>query len=92
MRACLPVRHALRRRQLRPALIASHPLAAELQALRALFAEEAPAIQKRRVSTRALEVEIARAVHAAYGLTAADVALLWATAPPRLPFTPPGRT
>lgn len=32
-----------------------------------------------------LERRVADAVHAAYGFTAADVALMWDTAPPRMP-------
>jgi hypothetical protein len=28
-------------------------------------------------------------VNAAYGLTPEEIALMWKTAPPRMPFTPP---
>lgn len=36
----------------------------------------------------ALERRLSDLVNAAYGLTPEDVALMWATAPPRMPFTP----
>ena len=36
-----------------------------------------------------LERRVSDLVNAAYGLTPDDVALLWATAPPRMPFAPP---
>lgn len=36
-----------------------------------------------------LERELAGLVNAAYGLTPAEVELLWATAPPRMPIAPP---
>ena len=35
-----------------------------------------------------LERRVSDLVNAAYGLTPEDVALLWATAPPRMPFRP----
>jgi len=35
----------------------------------------------------ALEQEISQLVNSAYGLTSAEVALMWNTAPPRMPFT-----
>ena len=35
-----------------------------------------------------LERRVSDLVNAAYGLTPDDVALLWKTAPPRMPFTP----
>ena len=38
----------------------------------------------------ALERRLAELVDEAYGLTAEEVALLWATAPPRMPVGPPG--
>ncbi len=63
---------------------------AQLKAVRELFSEEAPPIQGRRAQIRALEEKIAREVHTAYGLSVDDEALLWETAPPRMPFTPAG--
>jgi hypothetical protein len=38
----------------------------------------------------ALERRLSDLVNAAYGLTPEDVALMWATAPPRMPIPPPG--
>lgn len=57
----------------------------ELRHLRTLFEDEAPAILAKRAVILAHERTIANAVHAAYGLTAADLALLRETAPPRMP-------
>jgi hypothetical protein len=39
---------------------------------------------------RRLEQRVAELVNAAYGLTAEEVALMWRTAPPRMPGEPPG--
>lgn len=58
---------------------------AGLKALRALFDAEAPGILEKRAKILEIERTIAAAVHAAYGLTDADLALLRATAPPRMP-------
>jgi hypothetical protein len=38
---------------------------------------------------RRLEAQVAELVNAAYGLTADEVALMWRTAPPRMPCEPP---
>ena len=38
-----------------------------------------------------LERQLRDLVNEAYGLTPAEVALLWETAPPRMPFTPSAR-
>ena len=38
-----------------------------------------------------LERELSDLVNEAYGLTPADVALLWQTAPPRMPLAPPSK-
>ena len=59
--------------------------AAGIQSLRALYETEAPAIREKRSRILVLERQIADAVHAAYGLTPDDLALLRATAPPRMP-------
>ena len=58
-------------------------------ALRALRDEHAATIasaQRRRAETRQLERRLADLVHAAYGLTAEEVELMWRTAPPRMPL------
>jgi len=49
---------------------------------------EPPREARRRIFT--LERQISGLAHSAYGLTAEEVALLWATAPPRMPVTPIG--
>jgi hypothetical protein len=36
--------------------------------------------------TLVLEHQLSDLVNSAYGLTAEDVALMWSTAPPRMPF------
>jgi hypothetical protein len=58
---------------------------AGLKALRAGYAEQATPVQQRVVEAQALEQRLAALVNAAYGLSAADVELLWRTAPPRMP-------
>lgn len=59
--------------------------AAELKRLRAEYEQSVrPMIADRRTAD-ALEREISDAVNAAYGLTPADVELMWKTAPPRMP-------
>jgi hypothetical protein len=59
---------------------------AGLAALRAGYAEQAGLVQARRAEARARERRLSDLVNAAYGLTAAEVALLWQTAPPRMPL------
>lgn len=59
--------------------------AAQVAALRALVAAHLPALRAAREAIRALEAALAREVHAAYRLDEADEALLWETAPPRMP-------
>jgi hypothetical protein len=53
--------------------------------LRRLYVEGTPPLADARVQLVALERRIAEAVHAAFGLDAADLALLRATAAPRMP-------
>ena len=38
-----------------------------------------------------LELTLSDLVNQAYGLTTAEIELLWKTAPPRMPIPPPGR-
>ena len=56
-----------------------------LKALRAGYVEQATPIQGRAGEALALERRLAALVNAAYGLSEADVELLWRTAPPRMP-------
>ena len=58
---------------------------AGLRALRDGYAEQATPAQQARTAALGLERRLAALVTAAYGLTPDEVALLWATAPPRMP-------
>ena len=62
--------------------------AADMKALREMFGDEALPIQGRRREALTLERKLSALVNDAYGLTAEEVALLWSTAPPRMPFKP----
>jgi hypothetical protein len=57
----------------------------ELKALREGYQEQAAPVQQLRVEAQQLERRLAELVNAAYGLTPAEVELLWRTAPPRMP-------
>lgn len=61
-------------------------------ALKSLRDEHAASIEPARAlaaESLALERELSDLVNAAYGLTPAEVALLWQTAPPRMPIPHP---
>ncbi len=62
--------------------------AADMKALREMYGDEALPIQGRRREALALERRLSNLVNDAYGLTPEEVALLWSTAPPRMPFKP----
>ena len=62
--------------------------ASDLKSLREMYGDEALPMQARRRVALGLERQLDSWVNEAYGLTAEDVALLWATAPPRMPFKP----
>ncbi|MCK6572021.1 hypothetical protein L6V77_13105 [Myxococcota bacterium] len=62
---------------------------AALKHLRGLYDSEVPALLRARAEARALEAVVAAQVHAAWGLTPAELELLLETAPPRMP---PGLT
>ena len=47
-------------------------------------------LQALAAEARQLERRVADLVNAAYGLTPEEVALMWRTAPPRMPGEPPG--
>jgi hypothetical protein len=53
--------------------------------LHALYPSEAPGILEKQAQILAHERSIAESVHAAFGLTAEDLALLRASQPPRMP-------
>ncbi len=52
------------------------------------YSEQIVPIQRRRAEAMALERELSDFVNAAYGLTPEETALLWTTAPPRMPLSP----
>jgi hypothetical protein len=58
---------------------------AALKALRTGYTEQATPAQQRQVEAQRLERRLAALVNDAYGLTPAEVDLLWQTAPPRMP-------
>ena len=60
-----------------------------LRELRAGYQAQAIPVQERRQVALAHEQHLAALVNAAYGLTPADVATLWRTAPPRMPLPAP---
>ncbi len=62
---------------------------AGLQALKAEHARSVVPLQALAAEARRLEDRVAGLVNAAYGLTPEEVALLWRTAPPRMPGAPP---
>lgn len=58
---------------------------AALSELRTVYTEQATPLQDGRAEAAKLERRISDLVNAAYGLTEAEVDLLWRTAPPRMP-------
>jgi hypothetical protein len=58
---------------------------AALKALRAGYAEQAGPVQQLQTEAATLERRLADLVNTAYGLTPEEIAVLWATAPPRMP-------
>lgn len=62
---------------------------AGLTSLREAWADTEPGVQLRRAEMQQLEGELSRLVNRAYGLTPGEEALLWRTAPPRMPIPPP---
>ncbi|MEE4212620.1 MAG: Eco57I restriction-modification methylase domain-containing protein [Parvularcula sp.] len=75
VRAALPKRQSLGPTQLRQ--------------LRDAFAETAEPARHARIELLAHERKLAAMVERAYGLTDEEVALMWRTAPPRMPLGPP---
>jgi len=57
--------------------------------LRAAFADTAEPARAARGTALAEERALSEIVNRAYGLTPEDVALMWRTAPPRMPLAPP---
>ena len=66
--------------------------AAEIGELRREHAATIEPARQARAEIFALENQLSDLVNEAYGLTPEEVALMWRTAPPRMPFTPAGLT
>lgn len=62
--------------------------ATALRALQASYAEQIVPMLAYKAEVVGLEHKLNDLVNATYGLTAEEVALLWATAPPRMPLAP----
>jgi hypothetical protein len=62
---------------------------AGLKALRDEHARSVAPLHALAAEARRLETQVAALVNAAYGLTPEEVALMWRTAPPRMPGEPP---
>ncbi len=65
---------------------------AALRDLRAGYAEQITPLQQDKAEAGILERRISDLVNSAYGLTPAETALLWETAPPRMPLPAPPAT
>jgi hypothetical protein len=63
---------------------------AQVKALKDQHVRSIRPLQTLAAEARRLERRVADLVNAAYGLTAEEVALMWRTAPPRMPGEPPG--
>jgi hypothetical protein len=61
--------------------------AAGLKALRDEYARSLEPARQLAAEAATLEHELSDLVNAAYGLTPAEIALLWSTAPPRMPIS-----
>ena len=55
-----------------------------------VYRQYVPPLRAGAAETARLEGQLAELVNAAYGLTPDEVALLWRTAPPRMPVGAPG--
>ena len=60
---------------------------AALKDLQAGYAEQFAPIQQYKAEAAMLERKLNDLINTAYGLTAEEIALLWATAPPRMPLS-----
>ena len=60
----------------------------DLKAMQSVYNDYAPSIQSRKAEALKLEHRLSDLVNQAYGLTPEEIALMWKTAPPRMPFTP----
>jgi hypothetical protein len=62
---------------------------ADVAAIKNAHAETVAPIATRLNEAAAQERELSAVVNAAYGLTPEEAALIWRTAPPRMPIAPP---
>jgi hypothetical protein len=62
---------------------------AEVKRLREEHARSVAPLHTLAAEARQLEMQVSDLVNAAYGLTPDEVALMWRTAPPRMPVGPP---
>ncbi len=62
---------------------------AALKDLQTGYAEQIAPLQQQRIEALALEYKLNDLINVAYDLTAEEIALLWETAPPRMPLLPP---
>jgi hypothetical protein len=62
---------------------------AQVKALKDEHVRSVAPLQALAAEARQLERRVADLVNAAYGLTPEEVALMWRTAPPRMPGEPP---
>ena len=62
---------------------------AGVKTLRQEYARELTPLRRKAAEALALERQISDLVNAAYGLTPDEVALMWQTAPPRMPLAGP---
>ena len=62
---------------------------AALKDLQNGYTEQIVHVQQNMTEALMLERKLSDLINTAYGLTAEEVALLWATAPPRMPLPPP---
>jgi hypothetical protein len=71
----------------------NHPLSsASLHALRDEYTRTIAPARALAAETLALERTLSDLVNQAYALTPAEIALMWQTAPPRMPIPPPGHS
>jgi hypothetical protein len=63
---------------------------AEVKRLREEHVRSVAPLHTLAAEARQLEMQVSDLVNAAYGLTPDEVALMWRTAPPRMPVWPPG--
>lgn len=61
---------------------------AALRALQDGYTEQLAPLRQRKTEAAALERRLSELINTAYGLAPAEVALLWETAPPRMPLKP----